>query len=160
MIALISAILAILSLAGVLLEFYYMKQHKNYYDKQVANIKSMIHRMYFELTVQKMTESESLKSVEDMARIGKKLFGLLKKRYKLEGVSTFAEMKEKVKEMDIPDDEKRIVTGFLDDMIYVEYAPKNERYPSISKERKEMIRDNIIKLFKMVGQSQQSLKPK
>ncbi len=148
-----------LALAGVLVlalgiagfQFYYFKKRFEETENEIKKLRAVLNKISFDLTLDKILDASSSEAMrKKLIDLGEKIFEYLKRKYNLEGVTTYMEMKKRIEELEnVPEDEKEDAIEFLENMIYIEYSSK-----PIPPRRKEKIKKILITMLRKMGSPQ------
>ncbi len=89
-------------------------------------------------------DTEELKG--SLTNLAKKLFQLVKAKYRLEGVTTYSELVDRLTHMDVP--MKAELIDFFSTMVIIEYSKK-----PIPASKRHKLREEVIALIKKLGES-------
>lgn len=151
MIEVVFGIVLVLALGIASFQFYYFKKKFEETENEIKKLRAVLNKISFDLTLDKILDSSSSEAMrKKLIDLGEKIFEYLKRKYNLEGVTTYMEMKKRIEEMNnIPEDEKEDAIEFLENMIYIEYSSK-----PLPPKRKEKIKRVLITMLRKMGAPQ------
>ncbi len=145
-------LLILIALGMACFEFYYFKKRQEELANEIKRLRAVINKISFDITIEKILETTEGLGRKKLTELGERIFEFLKKRYSLENVTTYMEMKKRIEEMDsIPEEEKEDVLEFLENMIYLEYSSK-----PLTGRRKEKMKELLMKMLRTMGESQKA----
>ncbi|HIQ49780.1 MAG TPA: hypothetical protein EYH56_01150 [Nanoarchaeota archaeon] len=141
----------ILAFCIIIFQFFYFKKRFEETENELKKLRAVVNKISFDFTLERMLNASSSEIMRKrITELGEKIFDYLKKKYNLEKVTTYMEMKKRIEQMNnIPEDEKENILEFLENMIYIEYSSK-----PLSPKRREKIKEIIITMLRKMGSHQ------
>ena len=132
-------------------QFYYFKKKFEEAENQIKKLRAVLNKISFDFTLERILNASSSEAMrKKLIELGEKIFEYLKRKYNLEGVTTYMEMKKRIEQMNnISEEEKGDILEFLENMTYIEYSSK-----ALSPKRREKIKEIIITMLRKMGSHQ------
>ncbi len=136
----------------VLFQFFIIRKNFEKIEKEIKKLRAIVNKLSFDLLIDRLFESTGEVARKKISELGERIFELLKKKYNMNDVTTYMEMKKRIEKMEMDEEEKAEIMEFLNAMIYLEYSAK-----TLSTKRKEKLRKILVRMLRKVAGSQQAL---
>ncbi len=136
----------------VLFQFFIIRKNFEKIENEIKKLRAIVNKLSFDLLVDRLFESTGEVARKKISELGERIFEFLKKKYNMNDVTTYMEMKKRFEKMEMDEEEKAEIMEFLNAMIYLEYSAR-----TLSTRRKDKIRKILVRMLRKVAGSQQAL---
>ncbi len=136
----------------VIFQFFIMRKNFEKIENEIKKLRAIVNKLSFDLLIDRLFESTGEVARKKISELGERIFELLKKKYNMNDVTTYMEMKKRIEKIEMDEEEKAEIMEFLNAMIYLEYSAR-----TLSSKKKERLRKILVRMLRKVAGSQQAL---
>ncbi len=142
------SLLAVLIIADIalLVLVIYLKREMDKEEQELLEMHNKIGLLSLESKIAPQFSSSGSAFKGSLSNLAKKLFQLVKAKYRIEDVTTYSELVNKLTKMDVP--LKAELIDFFSSMVILEYSKR-----PLPPEKRAKLRDEVIVLIKKLGES-------